>query len=195
MKTYLFLLILPFFFFLAGCNQDDTPSSGYPAWIYLYFDFVDTNGKKLPESYVEIANAHLDHSGNLVPSGDEIEWHPVGLSIVEEDTLFGSLIVGGNMEETIEYKGQPLKHDYYYLYRFSKWDIDTLRVHSTSTVTKQNHVMQGGIAIFYNGKLVTSYKWLPDIDNATSGIYYFDDKEVVSEQGHGYPWVLKIIKE
>ncbi|MCE7057033.1 hypothetical protein LZF95_20300 [Algoriphagus sp. AGSA1] len=194
MRTYLFLPILASFFSLAGCNQDDTPNSDYPAWIYLYFDFVDTDGKKLPESYVEIVNAQLDHNGNLIPFGNEFEWLPVGLSSMKEDTFFGPMIVGGNVEETIEYKEQSLKRDYYYLYRFSESDIDTLRVHSTSIVTEQNHVMQGGIAVFYNGELVTSYKWLPDTGNTTSGIYYFDDNEVVSTQAHRYPWILKIIK-
>lgn len=114
-----------------------------------------------------------------------------------QDTLFGPLRMMGNMEETIKYKGQPLEADYYYLYRFSGTDIDTLRVHSTSTVTEQNHLMQGGIAVFYNGELVTSVNWLPETDDANCGVYYFENEEVVSTQGSAYPipWILRIVKE
>src|SRR5690606_37452798 len=114
-----------------------------------------------------------------------------------QDTLFGPMIVGGNMEETIQYKGQPLKRDYHYLYRFSGSDIDTLRIHSTSIITEQNHLMQGGIAVFYNGELVTSVNWLPDNADATGGVYYFENEEVVSIQDSAYPipWILRVVKE
>jgi len=67
MKICLLLPVLTLLILLAGCNQDDTPGAGYPAWIYLYFDFVDTDGRKLPRAYVETANAYLDPRGNLVP--------------------------------------------------------------------------------------------------------------------------------
>ena len=57
--------------------------------------------------------------------------------------------------------------------------------------------MQGGIAVFYNGELVTSVNWLPDTDDATGGVYYFENEEVVSTQDSAYPipWILRIAKE
>lgn len=210
MKTYSFVPVLVLFFSLAGCDRDEAPSAGYPAFIDLYFDFVDTDGRKLQRPYVEMANAYLDARGNLVPWQDEFEWghpqvsilnHPSVSFLKEEtlyqDTLFGPMIVGGNMEETIQYKGQPLKRDYHYLYRFSGSDIDTLRIHSTSIITEQNHLMQGGIAVFYNGELVTSVNWLPDNADATGGVYYFENEEVVSIQDAAYPipWILRVVKE
>ena len=71
MKTYSFVPVLVLFFSLAGCDRDEAPSAGYPAFIDLYFDFVDTDGRKLQRPYVEMANAYLDARGNLVPWQDE----------------------------------------------------------------------------------------------------------------------------
>lgn len=202
MRTYLFFPLLALFSSLAGCSTEDTPNSGYPAFIDLYLDFRDCDGKKLPKSYVEMVNARLDQDGNLDPIGNDNEWYYLKAVMPDEnigfqDTLFGPLTVGGNVEETIKYEGQPLERDYYYLFRFFENDIDTVRVHSTFIVTERDDVMQGGIAIFYNGELATSVNWLPDKGEEASGIYFFEKGKIVSRQNSAYPipWILRIVKE
>lgn len=196
MKTYIFLSIVALLSLFGSCNADETPGGGYPAWIFLYFDFEDTDNKRLPKTSVEISEAWLDDNGNLVPHGgvSEFAWrHMVGkVSIVEGDTLFGPLLAGGNMEETIRYNGQPLNVDRYYLFRFFGQDFDTLRIHSIKIVNDQNHLKQGPIDIFYNGELLSQY--FPGIYDEASGIYLLDNERVISRKHHMSPWILKIHK-
>jgi len=197
MKTYLFLSIIALLPLFGSCNADETPGGGYPAWIFLYFDFVDSDCIRLPKTSVEICGARLDDNGKLVPPGDlnEFAWRQVvgKGSIVEGDTLFGPLVVGGNLGEAIRYRGQPLNVDLYYLFRFFEQDIDTLRVHSTGIVNDQDHVKQGPIDIFYNGELLSQY--FPGIYDEASGIYLLDNERVISRNHHMSPWILKIHKD